>query len=504
MNRKPPTPIWVIDYPGKRRNHAGWFPEPRRGGRVHVRARETYLRSRRHSAPLATLSKGRRRKFVRDYGHGPYPTILEIDYVHRVPKSPGANAVRSSRAYPHRGLGLTLHPRHRMTMRLAGQAAFVGLKFPTATAAELLHLDRSIVHAIARDAVKRLHNYAAPVGGSHIAIDEVKLGKLWTLVTDLDADGRPIVTMVKGKSTQAVARALSWIPNGHRIKWVVIDKCEAFASAVQALSVYGSGVNIVADKRHSHKRFVDAALAAARKEKARDLKRRYAEAKKQGRPIRKPGPARLTTREIAAISRHAGDDTDNQAFFRDGWFKNSPNVRIAYEIKETFANIQQLHSVDRARKEWQELKERIDGDETPAAVRQAFAGAVKYVEGLGEWFFNYFRCRITTASAEHNNDLAGTINREGRGYSDEYFVARCLVRSGGLTEKAVIDLVNGRKPKHKRRALRFEDRPHSLVARALDRRGSQKPRPKKPKTDGKQLLLGLDAGPGTTGTANKK
>jgi transposase len=92
------------------------------------------------------------------------------------------------------------------------------------------------------------------------------------------------------------------------------------------------------------------------------------------------------------------------------WFEAMPELRLAYEVKEAFWEIQYSSSRDTARKRLRRWRETF-----PPQFLDDFAELRSALANREEEILNYFTHRYTNAFTEERNKLVKDIQRETRG-----------------------------------------------------------------------------------------
>ncbi|KGG81094.1 hypothetical protein Y919_02770 [Caloranaerobacter azorensis H53214] len=106
--------------------------------------------------------------------------------------------------------------------------------------------------------------------------------------------------------------------------------------------------------------------------------------------------------------------------FRDAWFNEIPELKVAYELKEEFFKIYDSKTKEEALRRYKEWKLKIPPD------MKEFDEVIKSVEAWKTEVFNYFDYRITNAFVEGINSTIRAIEKQGRGYSFDVLRAKIM------------------------------------------------------------------------------
>ena len=111
------------------------------------------------------------------------------------------------------------------------------------------------------------------------------------------------------------------------------------------------------------------------------------------------------------LKRHK-ELTEMEKVTLDLWTKNHPSLGIAYELKESFFELWDIDSRQKAYLKYHDWKAKI-----PKELQPAFEPLTKAMENWEAEIFSYFDHRITNAYTESLNSLIRVITRIGSGYS---------------------------------------------------------------------------------------
>ena len=111
----------------------------------------------------------------------------------------------------------------------------------------------------------------------------------------------------------------------------------------------------------------------------------------------------------------------SQQIILDSWTGNFPELRQAYELKESFYDIWDSNDAKEASERYNEWQKTI-----PSAMRSAFSDVTSAYRNWNREINNYFTYRATNAYTESMNNLIRAVNRMGRGYSFKALRAKML------------------------------------------------------------------------------
>jgi transposase len=189
-----------------------------------------------------------------------------------------------------------------------------------------------------------------------------------------------------------VVRSLKAIPDRQKIRLVVIDMSPVLYAAVKEALPW---VIIIIDLFH--------VLAKANEGMDRIRER----CRKKVRPIK--GQRIMCRREL--LRKHRDPRRPNEVPPElKPWFEAMPELRLAYEVKEAFFEIQYSSSEQTALKRLKRWLETF-----PPQFREAFSELLSALDGWEEEILNYFTHRFTNAFTEERNKLVKDIQRETRG-----------------------------------------------------------------------------------------
>lgn len=290
-----------------------------------------------------------------------------------------------------------------------------------------------------------------------LGIDGVCVGRRrykrsYCLLTDL-SNSR--VLELLNKSTQLeVVRFLKQLPGKKNVRFVMIDMARGFVNAVEKVLPWAK---IGIDPYHVVSKLNDAVTNVVRM-KQKDLT--PAEHKK----LMKGGNRFLLLKRRFEL-------TAEQKSQLDAWFKDVPEFKQAYDLKEAGYDVYKSTTKRNAKKNFAKWKERI-----PKNLEPAFRNFLGMVKRWGSYIFNYFDFKVSNAFTESKNRDIKSLQRQGRRTS--FPVLRARLIHGDVTQmpdrpKAEIKAGDIRKAmKEASTAKRIPDTwdPNSYVARINDAR----------------------------------
>lgn len=290
----------------------------------------------------------------------------------------------------------------RMTMRCVGFIEQQCLRDTFTRVAQHVGCHERTIRRVAEEYILRLESEYEMPRPEWLGIDEVHVsGKLRCVLTDV---GRRIpVDILRDRGQHVVATWLGQFPGKGDIKGVTIDMWRPYRDLVR---VALPGVPVVVDKYHVLS-MVNRCLDRVRKGL---------------REAQSPKERRALMRSRHMLMKRPHRLTDKQALDLSGWLKNVPELKAAYECKESFFDIYDM--------DWPAAAAAIRAwpASVPTDLRESFR---EITTALGNWepeILAYFAHPFTNAYTEALNGVTKVINRQGRGYTFEVLRARVLFR----------------------------------------------------------------------------
>src|SRR5690606_14513492 len=192
---------------------------------------------------------------------------------------------------------------------------------------------------------------------------------------------RTLLDVLPNRSKETVVGYLSRLPNRGRIQYVTMDMWQPYKDAVKAVLPKAT---IIVDKFHVV-RMANQALETIRKQ----LKEGLSPKERRG----------LMHDRFILLKRHK-ELTEMDKVTLDLWTKNHPSLGIAYELKESFFDLWDIDSRQKAYLKYHDWKAKI-----PKELQTAFEPLTKAMENWEAEIFSYFDHRVTNAYTESLNSL---------------------------------------------------------------------------------------------------
>jgi len=292
----------------------------------------------------------------------------------------------------------------RMTIRCREYIKAQCLLKPNTHVAEDVGINEKVVRQIGRTQADELFaKHAATIRAPrYMGMDELFLGdEMRAIFVDLH-DSWPF-EMLPNRWAKPVTNFLLNLPGRHQVEIVTMDMWKPYKTAVQYAMPQAV---IIIDKWHIMRMGNDVMDLARRRYQGlltvadrKSLKARKAAFLKR--------PYQLSKREQLDL---------------DGWLKNTPELRGAYETKEAFMDIWQHRSRDAAKIALDDWRANI-----PEHLRGLFRPVLTATRNWENEILNYFdNGRFTNAKTEARNRVVKMVNRLGAGYSFDMIRARAL------------------------------------------------------------------------------
>ncbi|HCT33651.1 MAG TPA: ISL3 family transposase [Sulfitobacter sp.] len=292
----------------------------------------------------------------------------------------------------------------RMTVRCRDYIAQQALLKPNTHVADDVGVDEKIVRQIGKEnAAVLLEDHAANIRAPRIlGLDELMLGgEMRCIIVDIE-DSWPI-ELLPSRDQGAVHRFLCTLPGRDKVEVVAMDMWKPYRAAVHHAMPQAV---VIVDKWHVQ-RLANDAMETARRRFQGLLEARDRRELKKGRKMFLTRPFNLSPMEQMNL---------------DGWLKNTPELRGAYEAKEAFMDIWSCRKSETA-------KTALDSWRTslPSHLRPLFGPVLTATKNWETEILNYFdHGRYTNAATEARNRVIKMTNRLGAGYSFPAIRARTL------------------------------------------------------------------------------
>lgn len=320
----------------------------------------------------------------------------------------------------------TIDEKRNCIKRLLSYVEKQSLKRTFVSISEDVGLNEKTIRNIFRDYINRLEETLRFETPNWLGIDEIHIIKPRCVLTNIEE--RTLLDVLPNRNKETVVSYLSRLPNRGRIQYVTMDMWRPYKDAVKAVLPKAT---IIVDKFHVV-RMANQALESIRKQLREGLS-----------PKERRG---LMHDRFILLKRHK-ELTEMDKITLDLWTKNHPSLGIAYDLKESFFDIWDTDSRQKAYLRYHDWKAKI-----PKELQSAFEPLTKAMANWEEEIFNYFDHRITNAYTESLNSLIRVTNRLGRGYSFEALRAKILFTEG---------LQKERKPKYQKRLDDYELRDYN-------------------------------------------
>ncbi|MEK5357986.1 ISL3 family transposase [Paenibacillus sp. FSL L8-0709] len=310
----------------------------------------------------------------------------------------------------------TINEKRSCTNRLLSYIEKQSIKRTFTSISEDVGLNEKTIRNIFRDYINRLEERLRFETPTWLGIDEIHIIKPRCVLTNIEE--RTLLDILPNRNKETVVRYLSRLPNKARITYVTMDMWQPYRDAVKAALPKAT---IIVDKFHVV-RMANQALETIRKQLREGLS-----------PKERRG---LMHDRFTLLKRHK-ELTEMDKITLDLWTKNHPSLGIAYDLKESYFDIWDCDSRQKAYLEYHDWKAKI-----PKELQSAFEPLTKAMTNWEQEIFAYFDHRITNAYTESLNSLIRVVNRLGRGYSFDALRAKILFTEG---------LQKERKPKYQKR-----------------------------------------------------
>ncbi len=297
-------------------------------------------------------------------------------------------------------LNHTIDEKRNCTKRLLSYIEKQSLKRTFVSISEEVGLHEKTIRSIFRDYINRLeetHRFETP---NWLGIDEIHMIKPRCVLTNIVE--RTLLDVLPNRNKESVVGYLSRLPNKGQIQYVTMNMWQPYKDAVRAVLPKAL---IIVDKFHVV-RMANQALETIRKQLREGLS-----------PKERRG---LMHDRFILLKRH-NELTEMDKITFDLWTNKYPSLSIAYNLKESFFDLWDSDSRQKAYLKYHDWKAEI-----PNELQMAFEPLTWAVDNWEEEIFAYFDHRVTNAYTESLNSLIRLVNRLGRGYSFEALRAKIL------------------------------------------------------------------------------
>ena len=339
-----------------------------------------------------------------------------------------------------------------ITRRGAHYVALESFRLSFDEVAEKVGISSKTVKEIFADLVCQLdatRTIEAPevLGIDGVCVGRRKYKRSYCLFTDI-SNSR--ILELTCKSTKLdVARFLKQLPNKETIRVVAIDMSRGFLIVVEKILPRAA---IVIDPFHVVRKLNDAVNKVVRM-------KQHGLTPAEHKRLMKGG-----NRFLLLKRRHELTEKEKEQL--DAWFKEVPEFKLAYDLKEAGYDIYKSATRRSAEKHFDEWREKI-----PEVLEPAFRDFLGMVGRWKQYIFNYFDHKITNAFTESKNRDIKSLQRQGRRTSFPVLRARLVhANVGRKLPRPKSDI----KSRHIRKAMKEADLarptsnrwdPNSYVAR---------------------------------------
>ena len=236
------------------------------------------------------------------------------------------------------------------------------------------------------------------------------------IFTDIEAGY--VLDLIKSGRKESIAARLELFNACGGVQFVTIDMCRTLRAAVQEAI---PDAVIIIDLFHIM-RLANQVMDAVRVRLYPKLKKE----REPGQPRPRPEPFRLRRDKSCPEARQE----------RERWFAESPELRLAYDLKEGFLELfdeknyggKLLMSGALARQNYEQWLKRLPEEKETGykALRSDFQKIVTAMKNWGEYVFNYFDYGYTNAFTESSNRKVKDVQRDTRWCSFDTTCARAI------------------------------------------------------------------------------
>jgi len=210
-----------------------------------------------------------------------------------------------------------------------------------------------------------------------------------------------VIDILRDRNKATIIDFFKRLKQPFNVMFVTMDMWQPYRDAVYQVLPQAE---IIVDKFHVLK-IVNEAFEKYRKSLKDKLGKRNVKLKKE-RYLMLSRPHKLNMKSI---------------IYRDAWFSEFPELKVAYDLKEQFFNIYEANTKDEALDKYKEWLCSIPDDLT------IYNDVAITVKNWGREIFNYFSYgRLTNAFVEGINNTIRAIEKQGRGYDFEVLRAKVI------------------------------------------------------------------------------
>nr|WP_182312348.1 ISL3 family transposase [Comamonas testosteroni] len=307
----------------------------------------------------------------------------------------------------------------KMTERAYAYMQRQALQQTFSSVAESLGCNEKTVRNATQELIDRINGTYVPTIPMYLGLDETKMcGDYCAVFTDV-GNKRP-VDLLPSRDPALIGEWLIKHGASAHIKCVTTDMYQPYRNLVRKLL---PGVPVVADKFHVLK-MADAAVETIRRRTARS------------KPV-EVGREWKRNSVLLELRRHKLGEKSLQQL--NAWLKSEPDLKTAYELKESFYDIYDAPNRETAEALLDAWRESVP-KHLAIEARKDYKAVLTATKNWRAEILNYFDIRITNGYTESLNGRIKHKNRAGFGYTFPVLRARFLwpvfhIPKGDLMER---------------------------------------------------------------------
>lgn len=293
--------------------------------------------------------------------------------------------------------------RRRMTRRLLDYLENECLLRPFRELAQEVGLSARTVREIFDDRVSAYKSATEITAPRVLGIDGVYIKrKERAILTDIERG--VTIDILETVKCEKLAPVLKCLPGREKVEAVVMDMSQGLKSAVEEALPRAV---IVIDRYHIQ-RMANQALDEVRNRLRKQLQHTLGQRTMCKSSLLRKHPNKLTKREKAELKI---------------WFRDKPELRKAYQLKEQFFAIWHKHNKAAAQESYCQWRLSIRPE---LELEKDFKKLITAMTNWGEYIFNYFDYKHTNAFTESTNRSIKDIQRVARNGSFETVRAKAI------------------------------------------------------------------------------
>jgi transposase len=293
-----------------------------------------------------------------------------------------------------------------ITQRGANYVALAALRLSFEEVANKVGCSGKKVKELFADLICQLDDARPPLEAPEVlGIDGVCVGRRkykrsYCLFTDIA--NSQILELIDKSTELAVARFLKQLPNKGKIKAITTDMSQSNINVAEKILPHAV---IVIDPFHVVRKLNDAVNKVIRMKQEGLTPTEHKRLMKGG------------NRFLLLKRRHELTEKEKEKL--EAWFREVPEFKQAYDLKEAGYDIYKSTSRQNAEKNFEKWEKKI-----PENLEPAFRSFVRMVRRWGPYIFNYFEHPFTNAFTESKNRDIKSLQRQGRRISFTVLRAR--------------------------------------------------------------------------------